>query len=544
MLEGNLDQADRTALRGWVRDPAEPDQPVSLLVTVNGEDGGRILANVYRYDLEQLGLNHGRFGFLVNLQGLSPLFRYVLRVQREGDGLDIPGSPVTLEPAVRLDVPALDALSAVLGLVDTDDEARARIAFLAAQLDRLQQTLADRQGGRQQRQAHQQFRNRWAPDTKEAAAAEPAKPQPRALFIDSTSPVLQRDAGSHALMSHMRSVQRLGYAVTFAPADMTGHANAMLADTGIDNRAAPWSGSVEEVLRREAGLFDLVYLHRVANARYIPLLRSYLPRARLVFSVADLHHLRLARQAEIEERPELLDHSRALRQAEFGSARACDAVVTHSTFEAMLLRLDLPAAHVHLVPWGVQPRPVTAPFAQRRGLAFIGGYQHPPNLDAAHWLLHSVMPLVWRYDPEIVCALVGSNMPDSLREAASDPRVLAPGQVADLATVFESVRLTVAPLGFGAGVKGKVLESLAAGVPCACTPIAAEGLALPLLLLGQVADGAEALAAVIYRLHSDETLNGVCSAAGLAYVEDQLSDARIDAAMAGAVGLKKPQPTA
>ena len=101
----------------------------------------------------------------------------------------------------------------------------------------------------------------------------------------------------------MRSVQRLGFAVTFVPADMSGRVDPALVAAGIDSRGLPWGGSVEEVLRREAGLFDLVYLHRVANARYIPLIRTHLPRARLIYSVADLHHLRLARQAEIEERP-------------------------------------------------------------------------------------------------------------------------------------------------------------------------------------------------------------------------------------------------
>ena len=205
----------------------------------------------------------------------------------------------------------------------------------------------------------------------------------------------------------------------------------------------------------------------------------------------------------------------------------------------MLLRLDLPASHVHVVPWGVPPRPTAVPFAGRRGVAFIGGFHHPPNLDAAHWLLQKVMPLVWRYDPAIQCLLVGSNMPDSLR-SVSHPRVTIVGHVPDLATVFDGVRLTVAPLGFGAGVKGKVLESMAAGIPCACTPVAAEGIDLPPLLQGQVAASAEGLARIIHRLHSDEAINRVCGAAGVAFVTEALSDERVDALMMKAAGIKPP----
>jgi glycosyltransferase involved in cell wall biosynthesis len=88
------------------------------------------------------------------------------------------------------------------------------------------------------------------------------------------------------------------------------------------------------------------------------------------------------------------------------------------------------------------------------------------------------MPLVWRDAPQIECLLVGSDMPDAMRDLARQGVVLV-GAVADLGSVFDRVRLTVAPLRFGAGVKGKVLDSLASGVPCVMSPVAAEGLALP-----------------------------------------------------------------
>ncbi len=293
------------------------------------------------------------------------------------------------------------------------------------------------------------------------------------------------------------------------------------------------------MLRREAGGFALIYLHRGGNARYLPLIRHHQPRARVVYSVADLHHLRLARQAEVEQRPELTEASQRVRAAELSAARFVDSVITHSSFEAALLKRDLPDARIHIVPWSVRRARPRCRSRSGAALAFIGSYGHAPNLDAAWWLIQEVMPLVRAQDDSIECLLVGSNMPDSLKAAAApgDPPV---GRVENLPGLFDRIRLTVAPLAFGAGVKGKVLDSLAAGVPCACTPVAAEGMDLPGTLDQAIAPDAAGLAAAILRLHGDEAFNASCSAAGLAYVGATLSETRLDTLMREVVGLRAP----
>jgi glycosyltransferase involved in cell wall biosynthesis len=109
------------------------------------------------------------------------------------------------------------------------------------------------------------------------------------------------------------------------------------------------------------------------------------------------------------------------------------------------------------------------------------------------------------------------------------------GRVDDLQSVFGRVRLTVAPLRFGAGIKGKVLESFAAGVPCVMSPVAAEGLKLSATLERLVADGVEALARAMIELHSDENANRAAAAAGLAMITEDMSERRVMEAMAGVV---------
>jgi autotransporter passenger strand-loop-strand repeat protein len=86
------------------------------------------------------------------------------------------------------------------------------------------------------------------------------------------------------------------------------------------------------------------------------------------------------------------------------------------------------------------------------------------------------------------------------------------------------------------GVKGKVIDSLASGVPCVMTPIGAEGLDLPGALEGCIAATAEQIAAAILRLHNDEKANAAGRAAGLGYIEEVFSEARLDALMLTVLG--------
>ena len=172
----------------------------------------------------------------------------------------------------------------------------------------------------------------------------------RALVIDDRLPKADRDAGSNAILSHILSLQRLGYQVTIAPAiDFSPSAadQAAIEALGMNCCCSPYYGSVEEILRRQAHEFDLVYLHRVSNAsKYGELVTSYFPKARRIYSIADLYHVRVLRQAEVEDRPELVSLGKRLRLAEFTSTAFSNAVITHSRSETELLKKAVPGASV------------------------------------------------------------------------------------------------------------------------------------------------------------------------------------------------------
>ncbi len=539
-LIGCLDRLTRTRLQGWAMEEGNADHHVGLVVTANGKVITHLLANRLRPDLRDAGFGDGRHAFDVLLPELSALVTHEVHVRRQADGAELEGSPVILPAASAFDADAERSFAALLADLDGDTGEDRALAFLAQQTDLLISRRADRDSSRAAREAQSLFRRRWGklatddPITQSFAAA----PAARALVIDDKVPAAGRDAGSVAILSHVRALKALGYEVSFIAAramDDTAKAEALRAAEEIACYAAPYYYSVEDVLRRQAGSFNVVYLHRLSNAAdYLSLVRTYQPKARIVFSVADLHHLRTARQGEVQQRPELVEFSRHMAFREFTMARMADAVITHSPVEARMLAEQMKPGKIHIVPWAVPPRPTAVPFAERAGLAVIGQFGHPPNPDAVFWLIRHVMPLVWAQDPAIACLIVGHDW-TAASLAGSDARVHVIGPVDELSEIFGKVRLTVAPLRFGAGIKGKVLESFAAGIPCVMSPIAAEGIPLTPPLTDLVADGAQSMARIILKFHRDEGANDAARDAGLGLVARETTEERVIAAMGGAI---------
>jgi glycosyltransferase involved in cell wall biosynthesis len=244
----------------------------------------------------------------------------------------------------------------------------------------------------------------------------------------------------------------------------------------------------------------------------------------------------LQRQAQLENNPGLREQAEKLRQTELALLSGSDCAIVHSSAEADLLRQLSPGTDVHVIPWTVELRDPRKLTANRPGLAFIGGYRHPPNVDAAKWAVHKIMPLLREQIPGVELLLVGSHMPQEVAALAAKD-VVAVGYVPSLDDIFGRIRLTIAPLRYGAGLKGKVLDSMAAGIPCVMTTIAAEGLNLPDELQSLVADEPSEIAERTGALCRDEDQYGRTVEAVRAYVRANYSSQRIDLLIREACGL-------
>ena len=338
----------------------------------------------------------------------------------------------------------------------------------------------------------------------------------RAIFIDSTVLTPDQDAGSAAALQHILALMALGYKVTFVPADNMAQINPYtlsLQKLGIECLYAPYYWSVEEIFRKLRVKPDLVYLHRFANAsKYANLVKQYSPDCFTVYNVADLHSLRQRRELAVSGSTG--NEPRVSEDAELAVMRQVDAVVVHSSVEADLLRKKIPELRVHVVPWTVLARPPAKAFEDRFGYAFIGSYGHAPNLDAANYLAREIAPRVNGSERSITGFLVGSNPPPQLASLeAENLKVL--GYVPDLTNLLHRLRCTAAPLRFGAGLKGKVLESFAHGIPCVMSEVAAEGLNLSSQMKWLVARSPAEFAKKLSAVHEDRCLNEDLAAHGL-----------------------------
>ena len=264
--------------------------------------------------------------------------------------------------------------------------------------------------------------------------------------------------------------------------------------------------SVEQLLQERGGEYDLVMLcrHYIAVA-YIDRVREWAPRARIVFDTVDLHYLREQRLAELEESAQLAAAAAATREQELGIIARADITLVVSPVEQELLAVEAPGADVRVLSNIHEPRPDPRPWAERAGLIFVGGFRHPPNVDAINWFVAEAWPAVRARLPQVELSVVGSNMPAAIRDLdVEGVRVL--GYVKDIDPLLDAARISIAPLRYGAGVKGKVNQAMAFGLPVVATPMAAEGMGLRDGEELLIADSAQDFADAIVRLYGDEAL--------------------------------------
>jgi glycosyltransferase involved in cell wall biosynthesis len=153
----------------------------------------------------------------------------------------------------------------------------------------------------------------------------------------------------------------------------------------------------------------------------------------------------------------------------------------------------------------LQPKSSGKQFKERNGIAFLGGFKHLPNVAAMDFFITQVMPLLRVAAPDIILYVYGSHLPDNFKLYASD-NVKLIGYVENLDELFHHCRIFVAPLLTGAGIKGKVLESIAYGVPTILSPIAVEGTGLSNGLTTLIAHSPAEWVAAIVKLYNDEVL--------------------------------------
>jgi len=351
-----------------------------------------------------------------------------------------------------------------------------------------------------------------------------------ALILGETTPDPARDAGSLRIFNLVKELLSIGGNVTFVPERDLGHAGAptaALEGMGVRCLHFPRIRSVGGLLQREGSAFDVVVLERVAVAhRYLDLVRRRSPKAAVIFDTQDLHYLRVRREAKLLGSLRIDREARALERMERAAMAKADLTFVVSEYERDALLREDPDSKLAVLPLIMEPAPIDIPFADRRGVLFIGGFHHGPNLDAVRHFAAAIWPRVATALPDAVFHIVGGHPPIDIKALAGE-RIRVWGQVNDLTPLLGSCRLSVAPLRFGAGVKGKIATSLAHGLPCVVSPMGLEGSGLLPDRHVLLADDAAAFAEAIIHLYTDEEMWQRLSRAGVVFVAETYSSAAI-----------------
>ena len=274
-----------------------------------------------------------------------------------------------------------------------------------------------------------------------------------------------------------------------------------------------------------SGFDTIILMWDDLAARHIPTVRTVLPRSAIVVDSIDLGYLRQRRELAVT--PDAYDEQTLQRdkRAELNTYRAADAVITVTEAERLTLLAEVPELrHVVVVPTVHNPVEATAPFATRQGAIFVGNLSYAPNLDAVRWLSADLIGRLRGYLPDAAVTVIGGGMSDDDAQLLARPGLRFAGHVPETAPYLAHARVSLAPLRFGAGIKGKVGEALAHGVPVVATTIAAEGMDLEPGLHALVADAPDDFARSAALLHEDEQLWSTLSAAGRAHVRQRYSD--------------------
>lgn len=350
----------------------------------------------------------------------------------------------------------------------------------------------------------------------------------RFLFVNPELPQFDRTSGGLRLFTFIELLRGAGVGCSYllsapeAERQRIGetdfqHYRSKLESTGLSLLTHP----LDEELRSNAYDVVLFEFYHVAR-RFLDLVRILQPQARLVVDSVDLTFLRWHAKADLSGLPEDRAHARKIEAAELDTYRRSDLVLTLTDEEAGHLSHRIPGVpsfslpNIHTLGCrnnAEHPQPT---------LLFIGSFTHEPNVDAVRWFHAEVWPLVKKQRPDARWVIIGANAPDDIA-AMNQNGIEFTGRVPETAPYIEEAWISVAPLRFGAGMKGKVGEALAWGLPVVTTRFGAQGYELTDRISAVLGDTAEEFAQGIAWLLEDSPRRQQVGAAGQAIIKDRFS---------------------
>lgn len=306
-----------------------------------------------------------------------------------------------------------------------------------------------------------------------------------------------------------------GYQITFASTASKTEYSLDFEQMGIQEVSIKLNHSsfdefVQE-LSPDVALFDRFMVEEQFGWR----VAEFAPNALRVLNTEDLHALRKSREEAHREEPAFrLDHwkNHPMTLREVASIYRCDLTLIISTYEMEILQqaLNIPVELLFHLPFMVDVSDNTKeklpPFNARNGFVSIGNGKHAPNVDAVKVLKHEIWPRIRKQLPEAEIYIYGAYLPQQVNEMHSPKTGFhVHGWAENVDAVLRNAKVLLAPLQFGAGIKGKLLDAMRTGTPSVTTNIGAEGMQGDLRWNGTISDDWDSFAGTAVELYQNQT---------------------------------------
>lgn len=279
-------------------------------------------------------------------------------------------------------------------------------------------------------------------------------------------------------MALIESLQSWGWQVTVACAAQLSSHRADLASCGIDELEIRLNCDSFNAQLAELQPTLVIFDRFLSEEQFSWRVEEVCPQALRVLDTQDLHSLRDARHQALKRGGEPDLHSE-LAQRELASIWRSDLTLVISTYEMALLEqhYGVSPSLLHYYPLLSDGPRSSADFSTREHCVCIGNFRHAPNWDALQYLRREIWPSLRARLPRVECHVYGAYPPPKAQQLHSDKLgFLVKGWAADALAVMSQARLCLAPLRFGAGQKGKLLEAMECGTPSITTAIGAESM--------------------------------------------------------------------
>lgn len=366
------------------------------------------------------------------------------------------------------------------------------------------------------------------------------------LIIGFVWPEPNSSAAGGRMMQLISIFKQNGFEITFASPALDSDFMVDLSESGVKKVSIELNNSSFDdfiiELNPDVVLFDRFMIEEQFGWR----VSENCPKAIRLLDTEDLHCLRTARQKAFKENRVFELHdllSEEVAKREIASILRCDLSFIISEFEMKILKdvFKIDSDLLYYLPFLVYEMSeldlLKLPlFEERKNFVFIGNFLHEPNWNTVQYLKETIWPLIKKQFPEAVLEVYGAYPSQKVLQLHQPKNgFFIMGRAADANEIVKKARVVLAPIRFGAGLKGKLLEAMQCGTPSLTTTIGSEAMHANLSWNGFVTDDTELFAKKAVELYHDENLWKQAQKNGVAIVNECYQLSKYSTALIAAI---------